>query len=155
MRDGISLQMVNEKAFLRAVQLAPKRVRGAIRREFSRAGKKFGTQARSALLSGAPGINLPALQPKRGARKAIKAAQKRHILTKTTGTRDRGSSIFLVAYTSKFLTFHEKKMRSRFHAMFKKAIPGIRARVNRESSRITQAIMDKELRDTGIRGVAA
>jgi len=155
MPTTMSFQVLNEKAFIEATKLAPKRVRGAVRREFARAGKKFSTQARKELLSGEPGIRLPALQPKRGGRKAIKATQEKHIRMKVSRTGDRGAATFLVIYTSTFLTYHEKKIRQRFEAMFRQAVPGIQARVQKEVVRITQAVMDQQLRDTGIRGVTA
>lgn len=143
MADRVEFKVINEREFRRAVDLAPKKVFGSIRREFNRAGKKFGTAARKQLLSGPPGIFLPAAQSKKGGRKQAKQVQKQNIRTKTGGRKN----IFLVAYASKFLEFHEQKVRGPFLSLFRSAIPRITERVRKEAVRITQAVLDKELRD--------
>lgn len=140
-----SFEVVNREAFRAAVAIAPGKVFASIRREFKRSGNKFRVKAVNALLSGPPGIYLPANKRGRSRREVRRVSKKneafRHVLVKTGGRRD----IFLTAYTSTFLTYHEGKIRQRFLSTFKGEVPAIQRRVGKEATRIAQVVLDKEL----------
>ncbi len=139
------LQVVNHANFRRALDLAPTMVVGALRRVFKRAGNKFRVKAVNALLTGPPGINIPR-RSGRGRRREFKRTSKkaapfRHIIAKSGGKEN----VFLAAYTSKFLTYHDRKIRSRFKSLFEKEIPAIERDIKKETVRITQVVLDREL----------
>ncbi|GJL55824.1 MAG: hypothetical protein NPIRA02_29560 [Nitrospirales bacterium] len=158
MANEVKFEIVNQREFQRAMKLAPILVRTSIRREFKRVGDKFANTARRQLLDGSPGIHLPARQEvfstkTRKSRfvklksKERKVVQRAHIRTKVSHQRDRGSTSFLVAYASRFLEFHERRIRQTFEGLFRLAARALPHRVQREATRITQQVLDRGLRD--------
>lgn len=159
MPDTIVFEPVNLEAFQRAARLAPKKVYGNIRQEFRRAGNKFGTKARRQLLFG-QAIHLPAHlleTTTRGKNKGkvkarkhrtgdVRSIQKQHIIVRTGG---KDKAIFLVVYTSKFLTYHEGKIRDKLAGMFRREARLIAGRVEKEAARTIQRVFDEGLRDKG------
>ena len=154
MADHIEIRFDNIDGFKEAARLAPKRVLAALKREFEREGKKFQTEYRKQYLFGGGGINLPkrrATVSKRGktSYKQVKnkdavSTQLAHVKTKTIVGR---TGMVLVGYLSRFLTFHRSKLEGPFRAMFRGVAPRLNTRLAKESARITQAVLDKGLRD--------
>jgi len=139
------------KTFGEQAGIAPKIVLRAVRREFKRAGKTFVTKARRALLFGPPGIFLPAtglqrstrgkskgqVKAKKGRAGDVKRVQQAHIKAKTGGKTD----IFLAAYTSQFLAFHEARIRNKFLGLFRGDAKAILGRVEKEAFRQTERLL--------------
>ena len=154
MADSIQIKFDNIKGFEEAARLAPKRILSSLKRELQREGKKFQTEYRKAFLFGQPGINLPARQlsltktgkqrfRKRKNKEAV-GTQLAHVKTKTVVGR---KGMVLVGYLSRFLGFHRAKLEAGFYQMFRRVGPRLRTRVEKEAARITQAVLDKGLRD--------
>lgn len=154
MADSIRIQFDNIKGFSEAVKLAPKRVLASMRQQVQREGSKFETQYRKTYLFGDPGINLPARQAtttargktvltKRKSREA-KSVQAANVKTKTVLGQ---TGLVLVGYLSRFLTYHQAKLAAPFYTLFRAIEPRLHARVEKEAARITQAVLDKGLRD--------
>lgn len=147
----------NGKAFAQAAKLAPGRVFGSVRREFQRGGKAWQKIAIQEWLQGGKGIYLPSRAKRateRSAKKVVAASSKRfftkqrkqtqqaHILFKSGGmTR----TVFLVGYLSKFLTYHAPPID--LEPSFRAQIPAMQARIQKATVSITQAVLDKALRD--------
>lgn len=154
MADHIQIRFDNIQGFEEAARLAPKRVLASLKREFEREGKKFVTEYRKANLFGEPGINLPkrrATVSKRGktSYKRVKnkdavSMQLAHVKTKAITGK---TGMVLVGYLSRFLTFHRTKLEGPFRTMFRSIAPRLNARLAKETARITQAVLDKGLRD--------
>lgn len=151
-------EVLNDKQFREAAKRAPKLVVASVRREMKRVGDKFGTGARRALLNGPPGIYLPArvevqsLKTRKSKFVNLKARDKRsaqqaNIKTKVSRPKDRGVNSFLVGYGSRFLEYHERKIKSAFDGLFRLAAATLGPRVQKEAQRITQQVLDKGLRD--------
>lgn len=154
MADHIEIKFDNINGFQEAARLAPKRVLAAMRQQAQREGSKFETQYRKMYLFGEPGINLPARQAtttKRGktvfkkrTNRDAKGVQAAHVKTKTVLGR---TGLVLVAYLSRFLTYHQAKLAGPFYALFRTIQPKLHTRLEKEAARITQAVLDKGLRD--------
>lgn len=154
MADHMEIRFDNIDGFRQAAELAPKRVLAALKREFDREGKKFQTSFRKQYLFGTPGINLPKRQAsvsKRGKAsfKKVKnrdavGTQLAHVKTKAISGK---TGMVLVAYLSKFLTFHRSKLEGPFKTMFRGIGGTLTERIGKEAARITQAVLDKGLRD--------
>ncbi|MDH3279914.1 MAG: hypothetical protein OEQ18_02150 [Gammaproteobacteria bacterium] len=154
MADQIEITFDNIKGFEEAARLAPKRVLAALKREFAREGKKFQTEYRKQNLFGGSGINLPARQAtvskrgktsfKRRKNKEAVGTQLAHVKTKTISGK---TGMVLVGYLSRFLTYHRSKLEGPFRAMFRGVAPRLTTRISKEAARITQAVLDKGLRD--------
>ncbi|MBA3965932.1 MAG: hypothetical protein H0X47_09170 [Nitrospirales bacterium] len=76
--------------------------------------------------------------------KDAKKTQLSHVLTKVVVGK---SGIVLVGYLSHFLGFHAAKLESPFKAAFQRMEPRLGPRIEKEAARITQAVLDKGLRD--------
>ena len=144
---SVKIELVNGSEIHRAFQTAPSVVMRAVRQELKRAGSKFRTEAIKANLQGPPGIYLPALES-RGRKglfakaRARKGVQKAHIKAKTGGR----TNPFLVAYGSRFLTFHSKKIKAPFESRFHQHVPGIVHRIEKEVARVLQRHLDEQFR---------
>ena len=152
--DQITFQVDNIAGLAEAKRLAPKRILSSFKREMQREGNKFQTEFRKGFLFGAPGINLPKrvasftktgrVRFKKRTNRDAGPIQKAHVLTKVaTGAR----GIVLVGYLSHFLGFHAPKLEAPFRAAFQRVFPRLKARLEKEAARITQAVLDKGLRD--------
>lgn len=154
MADHIELRFDNIKGFEEAARVAPKRIMASLKREFAREGKKFQTEFRKQYLFGAPGINLPKRQVavskrgktsfKRVKNKDAVGTQLAHVQTKAISGK---TGMVLVGYLSRFLTYHRSKLEGPFLAMFRGVAPRLSQRIAKEAARITQAVLDKGLRD--------
>lgn len=153
--DSISFEIVNVKGLEAASKLAPKLILAALKREYVREGAKFKTEFRKNYLFGPPGINLPrravgfTLKSKKKTftkirNKEAKGTQLAHVLTKVVVGKN---GIVLVGYLSRFLGFHAAKLEQPFKDTFRQIEPRLRARVEKEAARITQAVLDKGLRE--------
>lgn len=155
MADHIEIKFDNINGFQEAARLAPKRVLAAMRQQAQREGSKFETQYRKQYLFGGSGINLPAravsytLKKKKKVLTKIRnkdavSTQLAHVKTKTVLGR---TGLVLVAYLSRFLTYHQAKLAGPFYALFRTIQPKLHTRLEKEAVRITQAVLDKGLRD--------
>lgn len=154
MADLVEFKIENIDGLKRAYELAPKTVIASIFREFKREGDKFKTEYRKQYLFGPPGINLPKRlvsftktgkeQTKRRTNRDAKKMQLANVRTKVI--RGKRTPV-LVAYLSRFLTYHKGKLEAPFRAMFRSHAATLNQRITREVARITQAVLDKGLRD--------
>ncbi|MGD9850109.1 MAG: hypothetical protein AB7T38_02460 [Nitrospirales bacterium] len=153
-QDSIEFKVDNLAGFAQAKRLAPKRILASFKRELQREGNKFQTEFRKGFLFGAPGINLPKrlrsftktgkVRFKKRTNRDAASVQKAHVITKVA-TGERG--IVLVGYLSHFLGFHGQKLEGPFRAAFRRLLPRLKGRLEKEAARITQAVLDKGLRD--------
>ncbi len=153
--NTVAFKVQNLKGFSEAAKLAPKLILNSLKREFRREGNKFQTEFRKAYLFGNPGINLPrravgfTLKSRKKVltkirNKDAKKTQLSHVLTKVVVGKN---GIVLVGYLSRFLGFHAAKLDAPFKTAFSKIEPRLHARIEKEAARITQAVLDKGLRD--------
>lgn len=152
----VEFRIDNLKAFEEAARLAPKKVMASIKREGQREAEKFKTEYRKTYFFGLPGINIPARlltftkkgkkRFKKRTNRDAKTAQLQHVRAKVI-TSKSGNGLVLVGYLSKFATFHAPKLEAGFYQLFRRIPDRFRARASREAQRITQAILDKGLRD--------
>lgn len=153
-QDSIEFKVDNLAGFAQAKKLAPKRILASFKREMNREGDKFATAFRRSHLFGPPGINLPArvrsftktgkVRFKKVKARDARSVQRAHVITKAVqGPR----GIVLVGYLSHFLGFHGQKLEAPFRAGFRAIAPRLKARLEKEAARITQAVLDKGLRD--------
>ncbi|MDR4485294.1 MAG: hypothetical protein R3B95_19185 [Nitrospirales bacterium] len=152
--NTVSFKVENLKGFSQAAKLAPKLILNSLKREFRREGNKLQTEFRKGYLFGSPGINLPrrAIGFTKTGKKVSKKIKNRdakktqlsHVLTKVV-VGPKG--IVLVGYLSHFLGFHAAKLDAPFKTAFRKIEPRLHTRLEKEAARITQAVLDKGLRD--------